>query len=278
MSSDLPIPRQDRPVGRQDTAADHPPASSDETDPTADGASVVSWGDSPRGGRWAGLALSRLGRDGRLVPVVAILGAGAVFASLLGDWAVTVIPTEGSPTGNPVELSSGVADLATFGTAYLVGVFGMIGCLALVFFGSPGIRHNARVLGLAVTAMVIGVLVAVTNSLDSLTNEWQVYGELGGLVTDYGQGLGLAYLGTGGLGLALLLAGRFVRRTGSAVVAGGAAAAPTGQADPADPATAEESDWPWRRPRPSSAPEPDDEDDRSAPIDLTVTPTKPFTH
>ncbi|MBF9128112.1 hypothetical protein I0C86_03760 [Plantactinospora sp. S1510] len=275
MSSDLPIPRQDRPVGHQDTAPDDPSAPGDETEPTADGASVVSWGDSPRNGRRASLVLSRLGRDGRLVPVVAILGAGAIFASLLADWAVTVMPTEGSPTGAPIGLASGVADLATFGTAYLVGVFGMIGCLALVFFGSPGIRHNARVLGLALTAAVIGMLVAVTGSLDSLTNDWQVYGELGGLVTAYGRGLGLAYLGSGGLGLALLLAGRFVRRTATTVVPDDGAATPTG---PADPATPEESDWPWRRPRSASAPDPDDEDDRSTPIDLTVTPTKPFTH
>ncbi|MFC6019024.1 hypothetical protein ACFP2T_22790 [Plantactinospora solaniradicis] len=274
MSSDFPIPRQDRPVGHQESAPEDPLAPRDETETTADGASVVSWGERPRSGRRASLALSRLGQDGRLVPVVAILGAGAIFASLLSDWAVTIMPTEGAPSDTPVELASGVADLATFGTAYLVGVFGMIGCLALVFFGSPGIRHNARVLGLALTAVAIGVLVAVTKSLDSLTNDWQVYGEQGGLITAYGQGLGLAYLGTGGLGLALLLAGRFVRRS-AGVVPGDGAGTPTG---PADPVTPEENDWPWRRPRSASEPEPDDEDGRSAPIDLTVTPTKPFTH
>jgi hypothetical protein len=277
MSSDLPIPRQDRPVGQHESAYGDPPAPRDETETTADGASVVSWGDSPRSGRRAGLALSRLGRDGRLVPVVAVFGAGAIFASLLGDWAVTIMPTEGSPSGSTVELASGVADLATFGTAYLVGVLGMIGCLALVFFGSPEIRHNARVLGLAVTAVVIGMLAAVTNSLDSLTNDWQVYGELEGMVmTAYGQGLILAYLGTGGLGLALLLAGRFVRRTSAAPAPGDGAGTPTG---PAGPVTSEETDWPWRRrPRSASQPAPDDGDDRPAPIDLTVTPTKPFTH
>ncbi|MBE1486014.1 hypothetical protein [Plantactinospora soyae] len=272
MSSDLPIPRQDRSAGRQESAPDDPPQPRDEIDTTTDTPSIVSWGERPRGGRLANLAISRLGGDARLVPVVGILGAGAVFASLLGDWTVTIMPTEGTSSDSPVELASGVGELATFGTAYLFGVLGMIGCLALVFFGSPGIRHNARVLGLTFSAVVLGVLVAVTGSLDSLTNGWQVYGELEGLTIEYGQGLVMAYVGTGGLGLALLLAGRFVRRTGTATGPGDGGGTPTG------PATPEESDWPWRRPRSASEPEPDDGDDRSAPIDLTVTPTKPFTH
>ncbi|MFY1688813.1 hypothetical protein [Plantactinospora sp. WMMB782] len=247
MPDDVSIPRQDGP----------------------DAASVVSWGDRPDTGGRAGLALRRLGRDSRLVPVIGVAGAAAAFASLIGDWAVTSMTVEGAE--NAVALGSGVADMSAFGTAYLVGVFGVVGCLALVLFGSPGVRHDARVAGLAGAGAVLGVLVAATGSLDTLADRWQVYGQLDGMVIEYGQGLVLAYVAVGGLGLALLLAGRFVRRT---------AAPPASAAEPGTPAgaaTPEESDWPWRRPRPAGDPEvPDDDDGRPPPPDLTVTPTKPF--
>ncbi|MEN3610248.1 hypothetical protein AAH979_11915 [Plantactinospora sp. ZYX-F-223] len=269
MPDDVSIPRQDGPDGRRDTGPEDPARPGDDAEPTPDGASIVSWGDRPGTGGRAGLALRRLGRDSRLVPVVGAAGAAAVFASLIGDWAVTSMTVEGAE--NAVALGSGVVDMSTFGTAYLVGVFGVLGCLALVLFGSPGVRHNARVVGLAVSGAVLGVLVATTGSLDTLADRWQMYGQLDGMVIEYGQGLVLAYVGTGGFGLALLLAGRFVRRS---AVAPAPAAEPGA---PAGPLPAEESDWPWRRPRAAGTAEvADDDDGRPPPIDLTVTPTKPF--
>ncbi|GIG88988.1 hypothetical protein [Plantactinospora endophytica] len=281
MPDDVSIPRQDGsvprregPDGRRDAGGEDPAPSGGATDTTPDGAGVVSWGDPPRTGGRAGLMLHRLGRDGRLVPVVGVAGAGAVFASLVGDWAVTSMTVEGAESS--VTLGSGVADMSGFGTAYLVGVFGVVGCLALVFFGSPRVRHDARVAGLAVAGAVLGVLFATAGSLDTLADRWQMYGQLDGMTIEYGQGLVMAYVGTGGLGLALLLAGRFVRRSAAepAPAAEPGTPAPTGQVPPQ-----EESDWPWRRPRAASAPEvPDDDDGRPPPIDLTVTPTKPFAH
>lgn len=282
MSQDLPVPRQDRPAGRPEPTPDRPlrpagPADDapEDIETTADGATVVSWGDPPRTGRRAGLALARIGRDGRLVPVVAVLGAGAIFASLIGDWTITSMPSEGVRSDGPVELASGVADLEAFGSGYLLGVLALVGCAALVFFGTPGVRHNARVLGLACTGATLGLLAVITGSLDALTDRWQMYGELEGLVVAYGQGLVCAYLGVGGLGLALLLAGRFVRRPATEPEPAEGAGAPTGSVDPV---AVTESDWPWRRPQAATPDRDFEDDDRSAPIDLTVTPTKPFTH
>jgi len=274
MSSDLPIPRQDRPADRPEPPSVEPREPAAGAGTTADGASVVSWGEPPRTSRRTGMALGRLGRDGRLVPVVALLGAAAVLGSLFTDWILTSMPVDGNPTANRVELASGVADLKALGTGYLVGVFGVIGCVALVLFGSPGVRHNARVLGLACTGLVFGLLAAISGSLDEFSDIWSVYGELEGLTNTYGRGVVLAYLGLGALGLALLLAGRFVPQPLTGPTSAGPSGATTA---PVDPATAEESDWPWRRRRAASPAELDNDDDRSAPIDLTVTPTKPFT-
>ncbi|MFY1674270.1 hypothetical protein ACN27G_30705 [Plantactinospora sp. WMMB334] len=272
MPDDVSIPRQDGSVPRQDgapRAAGH--GNGGETTP--EGASVVSWGGGrARTGRRGGALLSRLGRDARLVPVVGAVGAVALFASLLGDWAVTTMPAENVPSETPITLGSGVADMSAFGTAYLVGVFGMVGCLALVFFGSPGVRHDARVAGLAGAGVTLGVLLATTGTLDTLGDRWQVYGELEGMTIEYGQGLVLAYAGTGALGLALLLAGRFVRRPAAD------AAPDVGPEVSVGPAAPEESDWPWRRPRAARAAQrPEGDDGLPPPIDLTVTPTKPFT-
>lgn len=281
MPDDVSIPRQDGSASRRDGSAarrDGAPLAEDPAGPgegvatAPEGASIVSWGGSARTGRRGGALLSRLGRDARLVPVIGAAGAVAAFASLLGDWAVTTMPAENVPTDTPVTLGSGVADMSAFGTAYLVGVFGVVGCLALVVFGSPGVRHNARVAGLAGAGVTLGVLLATAGTLDALGDRWQVYGELEGMTIEYGQGLVLAYVGTGGLGLALLLAGRFVRRSAAG------AAPPAGPEVPAGPATPEESDWPWRRPRTAQAArESGDDDGLPPPIDLTVTPTKPFT-
>ncbi|WP_422772565.1 hypothetical protein ACN28C_05975 [Plantactinospora sp. WMMC1484] len=276
MPDDVSIPRQDGSVPRQDgapRAADPagPAGRGDGGETTPEGASIVSWGGRARTGRRGGALLSRLGRDARLVPVIGAAGAAAVFASLLGDWAVTTMPAENVPSETPITLGSGVADMSAFGTAYLVGVFGVVGCLALVFFGSPGVRHNARVAGLAGAGVTLGVLLATTGTLDTLGDRWQVYGELEGMTIEYGQGLVLAYVGTGGLGLALLLAGRFVRRPAAEAAPGAGPEVPAGPAP-------EESDWPWRRPGSAhAAQQPEDDEGLPPPIDLTVTPTKPFT-
>ncbi|MEO3746007.1 hypothetical protein [Plantactinospora sp. B5E13] len=288
MSDGFPIPRQDgvsrpgEPTGHREPAppvtvtpeASPDPAAPAWATPDAD-AVVVSSGEPVRGGGRAGRALGRLARDGRPLPMVAALGALAFFGSLVEEWTVTRIPDDSEIPQNMIELTSGVGQMSTFGTGYLVGVLGVLGCLALVLFGTPGLRHNARVAGLAGAGAVLAILAGATGSLDSIAlDRWQVYGEIDGLVTEHGRGLILAYVCTGILGLVLLLAGRFVPAPGAdrpaPTTAGTSTSAGTTDAD-----QPEQSDWPWRRPRPAGRPEPDD-DGRGAPIDLTVTPTRPF--
>lgn len=65
MSQDLPIPRQDN---------------------RSDGTTVVEWGDpDPAPPGRAARSLAAIGRDHRLPPVVAGLGAVAAVASLVGS-------------------------------------------------------------------------------------------------------------------------------------------------------------------------------------------------
>jgi len=281
MSHDFPIPRQDnhqdgppdgvrdsrQPDGRGEPDAD----AGTPSDGRSDGLAIVEWGEpAATGRRRAWQALAGVGRDGRVVPVIAGLGAVATFASLVGEWTIIRIPGDVDATDAiPIQLVNGVADVATFGTGYLIGVLGLISCLALVFFGAPAVRHNARVIGLAGSAGVLGVLVAATLWLDTLTDRGLMYSQIDGLRIEYGRGLLMAYVGIGGLGLAFLLAGRFITRPT------GGAGPPAGSADPEAPGDgAGDSDWPWRRPRPATEPERDD--DGLAPIDLTVTPAAPF--
>jgi len=271
MSQDFPVPRQDGfprldgPGDRAAPAAEAGPVSADTPDGTV---GVVSLGGRAGGG-WTGRVLGRLHRDGRPVPVAAALGALAIFGSLVEDWTVIHLPTEGGTDPDALgEVASGVAELLTFGPAYLLGILVVTACLALVLFGSPGIRHNARVAGLAAAGVVLGFLIAIATFLsDDASRRWDGYGQLEGLTTEHGRGLVLAFVGTGLFGLALLLAGPFVR------AAGAATPPPTAGAGTTDAALA--SDWPWYRPPRTRRAEPDD-DDREAPIDLTVTPTKPF--
>lgn len=291
MSDGFPIPRQDgvsrpgEPTGHRESVppvtvtpeAPPDPAAPAWATPDAD-AVVLSAGGPVRGGGRAGRALGRLARDGRPLPMVAALGGLAFFGSLVEEWTVTRIPDDSEIPQNMIELTSGLGQMSTFGTGYLVGVLGVLGCLALVFFGTPGLRHNARVAGLAGAGTVLAILAGATGSLHSIAlDRWQVYGEIEGLATEHGRGLVLAYVSTGILGLVLLLAGRFVPAPGpdrpAPTAADAARAAGTTEAD--QPDQPEQSDWPWRRPRPAGRPEPDD-DGRGAPIDLTVTPTKPF--
>lgn len=247
MAQEYPIPRQDQ---------------------RSDGVAMVEWGDqaeSARPDRRADL-LFRLGRDPRLVPVVGGLGVVAAFASFVGEWTVTRVPgagADGLPAGR---VPAGITEVGNFGAAHLLGISGIVCCLALVLFGSPGTRRNARVLGLAMSGALLAVLVAAALTMDDVAR-------LGLYVTDpdlrveYGRGLVMAYVATGLLGLALVLAGRV-----AAPVPADAGPA-SGTTDGTEPGGAEpESPFSWRR---RSTGDPDDDLDEG-PRDLTVGPTAPF--
>ncbi|MDG4827719.1 hypothetical protein O7627_00175 [Solwaraspora sp. WMMD1047] len=272
MSQDPPIPRQESRLDQDAEPGEVATVEWGETEP----------GRRSRSTRW----LTGIGQDHRLVPVLAGLGVAGVIASLVGEWSVTTVPNAGA-NGEAVRLPGGVADVANFGAGYLIGLLGVIGSIALVLFGAPASRHNARVLGLALTGGVLVLLVAATTALDQGT-ERLLFGASEGLQIAYGRGLTMAFLGTAALGLALLLAGRFVQPPPTAIATGATAAAPPASGAPTSgtPATDAElpadgpGDWPWRRPGAGRGQSTDlgQHDDRPAPTDLTVGPATPFAH
>ncbi|HEY0697201.1 MAG TPA: hypothetical protein VGD43_05265, partial [Micromonospora sp.] len=145
MSNEFAIPRQDH--------------------RRAGDAAVLSGHPAPAAGGPLARLLDTVGRDARLVPMVAGLGAVAAVASLVGEWTVVTIP--GTETGgDPIAVPAGVSDVGNLGGAYLVGLLAVVAGLALALRGSHRIRHDARVLGLAVTLGLLGVLAAATATLD----------------------------------------------------------------------------------------------------------------
>jgi uncharacterized membrane protein YqjE len=261
MSEDFPIPRQDT---------------------RSDGPTIVEWGDdgpSRRGRRSSWLA--GIGQNPRLVPVAAGLAAVAVFASLVGEWTITTVPNS-EPSGvASVRVPAGVAEVGNFGVAYLVGVLGLVNCLALVIFGAPpAVRHTARMIGLATAGTLLALLAAAAYSLNHTAERRLFYPPDAGFRIEYGPGLVLAFVGTAGLGLALHLAGRFIgppARLDDSTPTATADHRPTGPDDrlPIQDDLNRRADgggWRWRVRRPAPAPD----SDRRAPTDLTVTPAIPF--
>ena len=242
MSQDLPIPSQDN--------------RSDET-------TMVEWGedDRPPSGRF-GRSLAGLGRDHRLPVVLAGLGTVAAVASLIGEWFVMTVPN-GGPEGNTtIQVPGGVAGVGGFGVAYLVGLLGLAGAVALALRGTPGVRHNARVAGLALAAAVLAVLTAAAFSLDDSGQRGLFYPFQEGFRVDHGRGLVTAFLAALLLAAALHLSGRV-----PAERAAGRSTEPEDGAEPEDSLVTSGR----RRRRERFV------DDRPpAPTDLTVEPTVPF--
>ncbi|MCW3840263.1 hypothetical protein ONA70_09155 [Micromonospora yasonensis] len=236
MSQDLPIP-----IPRQDRS---------------DGTTVVEWGDTdPAPAGRAGRSLAAFARDHRLPPVLVGLGAVAAIASLVGEWLVMTVPN-GGPEGNTaVRVPGGVAEVGGFGVAYLVGLLGLAGAVALALRGSAAIRHNARVAGLGLALAMLAVLTAAAFSLDDTGQHTLFFSAQDGFRVEYGRGLVSAFVATGLLAAALHLSGRAVDPAPESD--GEPVAAENGQPVPAR-----------RRSREDPLP--------PAPADLTVAPTAPF--
>ncbi|WP_431943609.1 hypothetical protein [Micromonospora marina] len=238
MSQDLPVPRQDKRIPLQDNRSD------DTT--------IVEWGDAePESSGRAARSLAALGRDRRLPPVLAGLGAVAAIASLIGEWLAITVPAEnrGDDDG-PTRLTSGISEIGGFGTAYLVGLLGLSVAVALALRGAPAVRQHARLAGLGLAAGVLGVLVATASSLEQLARRILFFVGEQRLQVEHGRGLVSAFVAVALLAAALHLAGR---------AAGGSPA----DGEPDD-------DRPERRHRA------DTDDVPPAPADLTVQPTVPF--
>ncbi|MBO4208032.1 hypothetical protein [Micromonospora echinofusca] len=245
---------QDPPVPRQDSRADEP--------------AVLTWGADPGNrtdqpeSRWTALA-----RDRRLPLVLAGLGGVAAFASLAGEWSVMTVPNSGPEATETVRVPAGVSDVGNFGTAYLIGLLALAGCVALVLAGSRGARHNARVLALTLAGGLLVLLTTAALALDQAAERRLFYPADDGFRIEYGRGLMMAFVAAVLLGLAAY-------RADGPPVSGadgdeGPVSAGTGQTDPLPAATGTGG---WRRRR--AAAEPDDVP--AGPADLTVEPTNPF--
>jgi hypothetical protein len=237
----------------------------------ADDTAVVEWGgEEQRPSRRAMLAkaFAGAGRDHRLVPVVAGLGAIAIFASLIGEWQLTTItdPETFGPNAVTAPISADLGQLQGWAAGYVLGIFALAACVGLVLFGRPAVRHHARIVGLTTAGVLLALLAAITAYLndDSIYLGPAAFNDVNHEVA-YGRGLTMAFLGVGALAVALYLAGRLMPAPPPA--------AETAAAQAAEPPT-EEPDWPWRR---RDARQPHEvESDLPAPADLTVAPTAPF--
>jgi hypothetical protein len=149
--------------------------------------------------------------DDRAVPAIAGLGAVALFVSLVTEWQTTTVEVSGSEfdTGQFQDVGAGVGDLGSWGTGYLMGVFGVVAATALALFGAPAVRRHARLAGLGVAGTLLALLVAITAELSRNSMVTPVYyiAEQEP-ATSYRSGLYLAFAGAAALGLALYLAGR----------------------------------------------------------------------
>ncbi|MEU5563178.1 hypothetical protein [Micromonospora musae] len=227
MSRELPVQRQDD---------------------RSDGMAVIEWGTAePATAERPRRSLAGLGRDRRLPPLVAGLGAVAAVGSLVGEWVVMTLP-EGGRDG-PLEVPAGVADVNGFGVGYLVGLLVLVGTVALALRGTPAVRPNARVLGLALAGALLVLVAAAAFELDESTRRL-FYSPDAGPRIEYGRGLSMAFVACVLLGVALHLSPN---------------AAPLD--DDAAPAPVF-----GRRRRPDR----DEPDEAPPPTDLTVQPTVPF--
>ncbi|GAA2578375.1 hypothetical protein GCM10010435_63330 [Winogradskya consettensis] len=112
--------------------------------------------------------LGRLGRDRRIAPLAAGLGAVALFASLIAEWQVTRIDAtelrESNVGNRPFE--SSIGDLGGWGAGYLAGLFVLVVAVALLLFGPVPGRAYARLATLGSGGVLLAVVVAAFSTLD----------------------------------------------------------------------------------------------------------------
>jgi hypothetical protein len=207
--------------------------------------------------------------DRRVVPLAAVLGGVAFFASLISEWQVTSIDTSlfnGSLAGlQPIP--TGVMDLDGWAAGYLVGLFVLTASVVLVLFGPPAGRRYARLIGLSAGGVTFALLAALEPTLDDVSRTLgfaaRYQFESDQLRVEGGRGIWCGFIGVVATMVALYLAGRHVApsRERAAESAGTEPAAD-------DP----EIVWSWRRSRTE-----DEDQPPAAPFELTVSPTRPFT-
>ncbi|WP_305788416.1 hypothetical protein [Symbioplanes lichenis] len=159
--------------------------------------------------------LAGLGRDRRVVPLTAGLGALALFASLVSEWQVTSFDgrllQDGAAGARP--FSTTVAEVTGWGPAYLVGLFLMVTAVVLALFGPASGRPYARLAALS-TGGVLFVVVAAAYS--ALSDTSQVITEFQSVIgfeepemgVDVGRGVWCALVGVVLVTVAAYLSGR----------------------------------------------------------------------
>jgi hypothetical protein len=254
--------------------SDPPPADAGSTPQE----SVVEFGPEagasrPPRRRWSFSALAvGLAGDRRLVPIAAVLGGVALFASLVSEWQVTSIDSAqfgGTVAGNQ-PVPTDVGQLGAWGAGYLVGLFVLVGAAVLLFFGPPPGRRYAWLAGLSSGGLLLALLLALAPTLDDTSRTLDAIFKFGLSDTQFqlstGRGVWCALIGVAAVTLAIYLAGRDLPPWSAAAPADADASAENGV--PAAPPTV----WSWRQPRTA-----EDEQPPDAPFDLTVTSTTPFT-
>jgi hypothetical protein len=216
---------------------------------------VVEFGTEPEAEPVRRRSVTGFGRellaDRRLVPIGAALAAVAAFASLISEWQVTTVDAAALGNGELGDktLPTDLADLGAFGGAYLTGLFLLVAAVVLTLFGPAEGRRYARLAGLGVGGALLGVLLSLTSLLG---DQSRLFSRLYTLELNNDQ-LKVAY--GRGLWCALI----------AVVLAIGALY------------LASPSSWEWRRVLEQDRDGETDDEDEDQPLELTVTPAKPFT-
>ena len=225
---------------------------------------VVEFGPGEDGVRAPGRRLrvrgfvAGLAADRRLVPLAAVLGGAALFGSLVSEWQTSVVDNAafwGDGEVGTRTLVTRVAELGSWGSGYLIGLFLLVAAATITLFGPPAGRRYGRLIALSVGGVLLGLLAALASYLGDTSLILGEYGasglEEGQLTLSAGRGVWCAAVGVALVMLAMYLAGRRL----------------TEQAE-TDPAPV----WSWKRP-----PAAEDEGPPDAPFDLTVSSARPFT-
>jgi hypothetical protein len=230
-------------------------------------AEVMEWGNDARPQRRARMSrLLAVMSDRRLVSLSAVLGAVALFGSLISEWQVTAV--DGLPFGSTEvglqPLPSGLGDLGGWGGGYLIGLFVLVTAAVLMLFGPPAGRAYARLVTISTGGVLLALLVAIASALHTYSRALTLPQEVLALQDDQvvlttGRG---GYCAAAGVLLVILTAMLVGRRLPAASTA--AADTPAADAGP-------ELDWPWRRPQQAG-----DDETPGTPLELTVSATEPF--
>lgn len=121
--------------------------------------------------------LSSAGRLG-LVCLTALGSLALLLASVMTGWQVLEVHYELGPNRREIEQTTlGLGEAPPWGTMWVIGVLVLAGCVALVLFGRPAVRGQARVAGLGVAVALAVLLVGALARLQT-TSIFQSSGDI----------------------------------------------------------------------------------------------------